>query len=126
MENLPVKEKILNMLRERFKPEFLNRVDDIIMFESLTKANLAKIVELQLNEVKQRLEDKQINIQFSDLLKKYLAEKGYDPAYGARPLKRVIQNEILDELAMQIVTNKIGEQKKITVDFRDNKVTFNS
>ncbi len=118
------KDKIMQMLRERFKPEFLNRVDDIIMFESLSKSDLGKIVNMQLNQIKQRLSEKQIDIAFTENLQKYLAGKGYDPAYGARPLKRVIQNEILDELAMQIVTDKIPEQKSITVDFIEGKVAF--
>ena len=118
------KQKIMDMLRERFKPEFLNRVDDIIMFESLSKRHLAKIVNLQLEEITKRLEEKQIKIKFTEPLKKHLAEKGHDPAYGARPLKRVIQNVILDELAMAIVTGKLNEQKNVTVDFRDGKIVF--
>jgi len=119
------KQKIQDMLRNRFKPEFLNRVDEIIVFESLSKSHLSKIVDLQLKEIQQRLLDKQINLKFTKEIKNYLAQKGYDPAYGARPLKRLIQNEILDELAMQIVTGKINEQKNVTVDFRNNEVMFN-
>ncbi|MFZ5365581.1 MAG: ATP-dependent chaperone ClpB [Patescibacteria group bacterium] len=121
-----VKGKIMEMLRERFKPEFLNRVDDIIMFDSLSKSDLAKIVNLRLEEIKRRLAGRGIGIEFTHCLKKHLADKGYDPAYGARPLKRLIQNEILDELAMRIVSSKINEQKNITVDFSENKIIFSA
>lgn len=119
-----VKEKIFEMMRQRFKPEFLNRVDDIIMFESLTKSHLTKIVDLQLKEIQKRLEQKQINIEFSESIKKHLAEKGHDPSYGARPLKRLIQNEILDELAMQIINKKINEQNNVSVDYRQGRIIF--
>ncbi|HUT21896.1 MAG TPA: ATP-dependent chaperone ClpB [Candidatus Bipolaricaulota bacterium] len=119
-----MKNKVLDLLKERFKPEFLNRVDDIIVFESLSKSDLASIVELQLVKIKERLAKKQIIIEFTNKLKEFLTRKGFDPAYGARPLKRVIQNEILDELAMRIVTNKINEQKTVTADFSDGKINF--
>jgi ATP-dependent Clp protease ATP-binding subunit ClpA len=103
-------------LREYFKLEFLNRIDEIVIFKSLTKAALANIVELELDKVEERLKNKQIAIKIGQKIKKMLAEKGFDLTFGARPLKRVIQNEILDELALQIIEGKVREGDKIMID----------
>ncbi|MDH4330786.1 MAG: ATP-dependent chaperone ClpB [Candidatus Moranbacteria bacterium] len=119
-----MREKVMESLRERFKPEFLNRLDDIIIFHPLDESMLGRIVELQLEIVVNRLLKKDIEIDFSEKLKKHLAKKGYDPVYGARPLKRVIQNEILDELALQIIEGKIKEGQKVKVDLKKDKVSF--
>jgi ATP-dependent Clp protease ATP-binding subunit ClpB len=121
-ENL--KTRIMDMLKERFRPEFLNRVDEIVMFHSLAKKQLSQIVDMQLAEVSKRLLAKRINVTFTDKLKNLIAEKGYDPAYGARPLKRAIQDLVLDELAMEIVSGNIHEGDHVTIDALKDKVVI--
>lgn len=114
--NREMRDKIDKILKEHFKLEFLNRIDEIVLFKSLRPEDLEKIVSLEMNKVEKRLNAKNIKLQISAKVKKILAEKGYDASYGARPLKRVIQNMILDELAMQIIENKIQEGDKIRID----------
>jgi ATP-dependent Clp protease ATP-binding subunit ClpA len=117
-----MKNKVLEALRASFKPEFLNRVDEIIVFESLTKEDLAQIVELQLSLVQKRLAEKKIKIKITQKAKKFLADKGYDPNYGARPLKRLIQQSILDEVAKEIVAGKVKGGDTICVDSDGEKL----
>ncbi len=116
-----MKEKIDKILREHFKLEFLNRIDEIVIFKSLSKAILLKIVDLELFKVAKRLKNQDIIVKVSDNIKKMLAEKGYDTTFGARPLKRVIQNMILDELALRIVEGavKAGDKVLIEVGVKD-------
>lgn len=116
--------QIMDMLKDNFRPEFLNRVDEIIMFHSLAQTDLLKIVDLQIKAVAERLKEKRITVEFTDKAKKFLAEKGYDPAYGARPLKRAIQDLVLDELALRIVEDKIKEGDKVTVDVAKGQIAF--
>lgn len=111
-----MEEKIHEILREFFKLEFLNRIDDIIIFKTLDKDALAKIVNLELEKVEKRLKNKEITLKISAKVKKLIAEKGYDPTFGARPLKRIIQSMILNEVAMQIVAGKVKEGDNITID----------
>lgn len=119
-----MRERILPLLREHFRPEFLNRIDEVVVFEALSKAYLTQIVDLQLDIVSHRLKQKKIMLHFGDKLKKLIAEKGYDPSYGARPLKRVIQEIILDPLAMKIVTGDLAEGDTVLVDASKDTVTF--
>ena len=119
-----MRDKIMEGLREHFKPEFLNRIDDIIIFHSLTETDIAKIVELQLEEVQTRLVEQKINLEITDSAKKYLAKKGYDENYGARPLKRLIQTELLDELAMALIEKKFKDGDKIKVTAAKNKIVL--
>ncbi len=115
-EDSEITERITALLKEQFRPEFLNRVDEIITFHSLSEAEIANIVELQLKRTADRLKrEKGISLSVSEPAKKLLAEKGYDPAFGARPLKRVIQNLILNPLAMKIVKGEINEGDEITI-----------
>lgn len=118
------KKKIMQLVHSHFKPEFINRIDDIIIFHSLTKADIEKIIDLQLNQVKKRLAAKNIKVEFTKNLIKYLSAQGFDPMFGARPLKRLIQNAILDELALQIIENKIKENSEVIIDYVDNQVKF--
>jgi ATP-dependent Clp protease ATP-binding subunit ClpB len=111
-----MKEKIDQILKDNFKLEFLNRIDEIVVFKSLNKDVLSKIVDLELAKVEKRLKNKAINLKIALKVKKMLAEKGYDITYGARPLKRIIQNMILDELAMEIIEGKIKEGDKVEID----------
>jgi ATP-dependent Clp protease ATP-binding subunit ClpB len=119
-----MKESVFEALKAQFKPEFINRLDEIIIFHPLSKNEIVKIIDLQLDIVKKRISDKKIKLEFTDALKKYLADKGFDPQFGARPLKRVIQNQILDDLALQIIENKIKDGDKVKVDVVNGKVTF--
>lgn len=115
-------EKLKQALQERFRPEFLNRIDEIIIFNMLTQKQIRQIVDLQLEKVIKRLENKEIKITFTEALKDQLAKEGYDPVFGARPLKRLIQTKILDELALQIIDGKI--KSSVTVDCQRNKIIF--
>ena len=118
-----MKEKIDNILRKSFKLEFLNRIDEIVLFRSLSRDTLEKIVDLELTKVEKRLATKNIHIKIGAKVKKMLSEKGYDITYGARPLKRIIQSLILDELAMDIIEGKIIEGAKIKINLDSaNKV----
>ncbi len=119
-----MKDKIMESLRERFKPEFLNRVDEIIMFHPLDEKQIRSIVDLQLAIVAKRLEDKKITINITDKAKDWLSKKGYDPNLGARPLKRVIQTELLDPLAMQIIEGKIEDGSKVKVEVEKDKIVI--
>jgi ATP-dependent Clp protease ATP-binding subunit ClpB len=115
-----MRQKVLMSLRENFKPEFLNRLDEVIIFHPIDKKILRLILDIEIKKMQKRLEEKDIKLTLTASAKKYLSEKGYDPAYGARPLKRVIQNQIMDELALEIIEGKIKEGDKIIVDI-DNK-----
>lgn len=108
--------KIDKILREYFKLEFLNRIDEIVLFKSLSKEALVNIVDLELEKVENRLLNRNISLKISQKVKKMLAEKGYDITFGARPLKRIIQNMILDELALNIVEGKISDGDKVAID----------
>ncbi|MCK5211555.1 AAA family ATPase, partial [Candidatus Parcubacteria bacterium] len=121
-----MREKIDKILKDNFKLEFLNRIDEIVIFKSLSKEVLQQIVELELNKVETRLLDKNIKVRIAAKIKKHLAIKGYDTTFGARPLKRLIQNMILDELALDIIEGKIKEGDKVMIDLNAfNKVVLN-
>ena len=119
-----MKEKIDKILRDHFKLEFLNRIDEIVLFRSLTPAALEKIVDLELLRVEKRLGYKNIAVRISPKVKKMLAEKGYDITYGARPLKRIIQTMILDELALEIIEGKINEGDKVKIDLGEKETVL--
>jgi len=121
-ENL--KDRIMEALRENFRPEFLNRVDETIIFNYLQKPEIKKIVDLELAKVAKRLAAKKIEIKVTESAKEFLAERGFDPNLGARPLKRVIQKQVLDPLAIKIVAGDILEGEKIVVDFENNNIIF--
>jgi len=107
-------ERVLNELRQHFRPEFLNRVDEIIVFRSLQQAEIAKIVDIQLARVEKRLLDQHIQLSFSESAREFIAREGYDPVFGARPLKRVIQRGVLDKLSLDILDEKFHEGDKVT------------
>ncbi len=115
---------VLKIMGEFFKPEFLNRIDDIIVFQRLSKDELAKIVELQVEQVKKRLKKRGIEVEISKMASMYFISAGYDEIFGARPLKRLIQNKILDELALQIIEGEIVSGDKVEIDFVDDQITF--
>ncbi|MDD5396721.1 MAG: ATP-dependent chaperone ClpB [Candidatus Moranbacteria bacterium] len=119
-----MRSKVQASLKEQFKPEFLNRIDDLIIFHPLDKKILQQIANLQLNLVQKRLDAKKIKLKVSNEVKAYLTQKGFDPVYGARPLKRIIQNEILDELALEIIEKKVVEGDTVKVQLEKEKIVF--
>ncbi|MBU4422087.1 ATP-dependent chaperone ClpB [Patescibacteria group bacterium] len=119
-----IEDKINSLLREQFKPEFLNRLDETIIFKALSKKDLRQIVELQIELLKKRLAGKRLGLEISDDAKKYLCEKGYNPSFGARPLKRLIQSEILDPVAMLIIKKKFREGDEIKIEADGDKLKF--
>ena len=119
-----LREKVIGALKENFRPEFLNRVDEIVIFDYLGKEEIKKIVDLELQKVTERLEKKKIEIRVTEKAKEFLAEKGFDPNLGARPLKRVIQREVLDPLSLKIVSGEIKEGERVIVDFENGKIIF--
>jgi ATP-dependent Clp protease ATP-binding subunit ClpB len=119
-----MEKRILEVLRASFKPEFLNRIDDIVIFHNLTPEQLGAIVDLQLERVKKRLEGQHITLELSDDAKVLLAREGYDPAYGARPLKRAIQKHIENPLAMEMLQGSFLEGANILADVNEGKIVF--
>lgn len=119
-----MKDKVMEALRERFKPEFLNRIDEIIIFHPLNKEQIRSIVDLQLQKVAKRLAKQKITIEVTMATKDWLAKKGYDSNLGARPLKRVIQTELLDKLALKIIEGKIQEGSRIKIDVEKNALSI--
>jgi len=119
-----IKDKVMEALRFHFRPEFLNRVDEIIVFRSLTKDDLKNIVDIQIKRLKDRLKDQKINIELSDSAKEYLIDKGYNPTYGARPLKRVIQNEIETRLARMILAGDIKEGSTVLLSAENGELVI--
>jgi ATP-dependent Clp protease ATP-binding subunit ClpB len=116
--------RVMDALRGHFRPEFLNRVDEVVMFDRLNEGDLKHIVEIQLGRLTKRLADQKLTLVLSDAAKAHLAHEGYDPVYGARPLKRVIQRELLDPLALDILDGKLREGDTITADAREGKIVF--
>ncbi len=115
------KQKVMESLKNTFKPEFLNRLDETVVFNALTPENIKDIVGIQLEEVKERLEKKDIELQIKPKVKEYIAENGFDPDYGARPIKRLIQKVIIDGLADKMVNGRIKDGQKVNVSFNQNK-----
>jgi ATP-dependent Clp protease ATP-binding subunit ClpB len=116
MEKTERNRRVMEALRGHFRPEFLNRIDEIIIFDRLDDRQITHIVGIQLQRLLSRLEKQNIRLELTDAAKKLLAKEGYDPAYGARPLKRVIQREILDPLSLDILDGKFGEGDRIVAD----------
>jgi len=115
---------VMDALREHFRPEFLNRVDEIIIFDRLTDEDLKKIVEIQLARLTKRLAQQNITLKLTDSAKTVIAREGYDPVYGARPLKRAIQHLLLDPLSINILEGKFGEGQTIVADAKNGRIEF--
>ena len=111
-------------LRNHFRPEFLNRIDDIIVFKQLTEEQIVSVVAMQFNKVKEMLKPNGIDINMTDAAMKYMAKISYDPQYGARPVKRMMQREMLNELSRMIIADKVNKDKPITVDYDGNGLIF--
>ncbi len=119
-----VEQKVMDELKEHFRPEFLNRLDEIIMFKPLTEENISKIADLIISDLNKRLSDKRISIKLTDKAKKFVIDNGYDPSFGARPLKRFIQASVENIVARAVVENKVKEGEEITVDEKNDELVI--
>jgi ATP-dependent Clp protease ATP-binding subunit ClpB len=119
-----MKEAVLAELRRTFRPEFLNRVDEIVVFHALTEEHLARIVEIQIERLRERIRDRRIELELTERAKARLAEWGYDPVFGARPLKRVIQREVETPLAKLILQGEVRDNSLVIVDEEGGRLTF--
>ena len=118
------KDQVLNVLRQTLRPEFYNRVDEIIMFTPLDRKHLEGIVKIQLGYLFDKLKDQQIHLSLTDEAMQFIIERGYDPAMGARPVKRVIQKEVLNALSKAILGNRVKKDEPIVMDVFDGQVVF--
>jgi ATP-dependent Clp protease ATP-binding subunit ClpB len=118
------KQEVIALLKQTIRPEFLNRIDEIIMFQPLMKKEIKGIISIQLNDLKKLIAQSGINLIFSDYALEFLAENGYDPQFGARPLKRLIQKEIVNQLSKKILAGNIDKSLPVLVDVFDGVVVF--
>jgi ATP-dependent Clp protease ATP-binding subunit ClpB len=114
----------MDALREHFRPEFLNRIDEIIFFHALGREHMKRIIDIQIGGLTKRLEDRKIHVVLDDAAKDQLVREGYDPAYGARPLKRTIQRRLLDPLALRVLEGDFVEGDTVHVGAGSNGLTF--
>ena len=120
-----VREQVMNVVRSHFRPEFLNRVDEIILFHRLKREDMGQIVDIQLQRLMKLLADRKITLQVDDKAKDWLGQKGYDPAYGARPLKRAIQKYVQDPLAEMVLAGKIHDGETVKISAGKDGLMFN-
>jgi ATP-dependent Clp protease ATP-binding subunit ClpB len=119
-----VRREVMDALRAHFRPEFINRVDDIIIFHALTRDQMRLIIDIQLRGLVKRLEDRKIHVDLTDRAKDLIIEEGYDPTYGARPLKRTIQRRVLDPLAMRVLQGDFREGDRVRIDASGGELSF--
>jgi ATP-dependent Clp protease ATP-binding subunit ClpB len=122
--NEGVRRQVTEALRQHFRPEFLNRIDEIIFFHALALEHMKAIVDIQVRALLSRLEDRKIHVELTERAKGLIVGEGYDPAYGARPLKRAIQKLVLDPLALRVLEGEFHEGDRVTVDVGDNGLMF--
>jgi ATP-dependent Clp protease ATP-binding subunit ClpB len=120
-----MRNRVMEAMRSSFRPEFLNRLDELIIFHSLQKSELRNIVQLQVDRLKQRLTDRKISLKLSSSALDFLAEVGYDPVFGARPLKRAIQRELETQIAKAILRGDFSDGDTIFVDVQNERLAFN-
>jgi ATP-dependent Clp protease ATP-binding subunit ClpB len=121
-----MKEAVLTEMRHHFRPEFLNRVDEIVVFHSLTEADLKKILDIQLQRLRTRLADRNIEIELTAEAATHLAREGYDPVYGARPLKRAIQKELETPIGRRLLAGEIHDGEKVIVGWKNGEFDFST
>jgi ATP-dependent Clp protease ATP-binding subunit ClpB len=119
-----VRRQVMDSVREHFRPEFLNRIDEVIVFHPLGREHLTSIIEIQARQLLKRLEDRKIHVELTDKARELLVREGYDPAYGARPLKRTIQRLVLDPLARRVLEGEFGEGDRIVIDTEAGNLAF--
>lgn len=117
-----IKKEVMGELKKEFRPEFINRIDEIIVFHKLNDDEISKIIDIMLEEVKKRLNSQKYQVEFDDSVKKFISEKGVDKAFGARPLRRTIQNLVEDKLAEAILDGVMKKEQKTKVEVKDGKV----
>jgi len=120
-----VRETVMNVVRGALRPEFLNRLDEVLLFSRLDRADMADVVKIQLSRLRALLEDRNISINIDDEAMRWLADAGYDPVYGARPLKRVIQRALQNPLANKILDGSVAEGTLVEVSTRDGALSIN-
>jgi ATP-dependent Clp protease ATP-binding subunit ClpB len=120
-----VRDQVMAVVRANFRPEFLNRIDEIILFHRLKRSEMTKIVDIQMSRLVKLLEDRKITLELEPAAREWLADKGWDPAYGARPLKRVIQKSVQDPLAEMILAGRIKDGEKVVISAGKQGLTFN-
>ena len=118
------KSEVFELLKKTIRPEFLNRIDEVIMFEPLNREDVADIVKIQFKQIAERLAEQHMTITATDEAIEWLAELGYDPHYGARPVKRVLQKQVLNELSKQLLSDKVDKSKEIVLDVIDKQFVF--
>ena len=121
-----VKQKVENEMKRHFRPEFLNRIDDIVVFSPLTEEQIVKIIELSMKDIQKRLEERNITLELTDAAKKFIADESYDAQYGARPVKRFLQRNVETELAGEIIRGNIADDDHVVIDCDGEKLTFTS
>ena len=124
MDNHEIKRNVERALRQEFRPEFLNRIDEIVIFKSLGREEIVQIVDLLVEEVQERLSDRGISIELTERAKEWIAEKGFDPAFGARPLRRTVQRYVETPLARKVLAGEIGDGGRLTVDAVEGEIVF--
>ena len=118
------RESVMADLRDHFRPEFLNRIDDTVLFKPLTLEEITEIVDLLVSSLNKRLEDRKVSVVFTNSAKKWIGEKGYDPTYGARPLKRFLQKQVETQLARALVAGEV-EESNVTFSIKDDELVMN-
>jgi ATP-dependent Clp protease ATP-binding subunit ClpB len=118
------REQVEEALTQTFPPEFLNRIDDVVIFHRLTKEDLGQIVEIQVSQLSDRVREKGIEIELTEKARELLGNLGFDPTYGARPLKRVIQKQLIDKLALRLLEGEFAEGDFVKVDAADGELVF--
>lgn len=117
-----IEERVREELKHYFRPEFINRIDHVVVFKPLTKEHMKQIVEIMIRRLEARLKDKNIKLTITESAKEYLAEEGYDPTFGARPLRRLIEREIETPLARMIIAGEVQEGQTVRVDYNSEKL----
>ena len=118
--------EIMEVVRRQFKPEFVNRLDEIVIFNRLTETELDAIVSLQIEQVNKRLQDRKLKLEINESARRQLAAVGYDPVFGARPLKRAIQNLVLDPLARALLEGRIHDDQTVIVTYKNSQFSLES
>ena len=118
--------EVIEMLKVQLKPEFLNRIDEIVMFEPLTKSDIEKIVDIQMGIIRKMLAENGIHLEYTKAAREFIARAGYDPMFGARPVKRVIQREVVNDLSKRILAGEVNRERPIRIDAEDDRLTFSN
>ena len=114
--------EVLDVLKRMVRPEFLNRIDEVIMFEPLSQIDIRNILKMQMADLQEKLSENGVSISFSDNFVEYMSTKGYEPAYGARPIKRLMQKELVNQLAKSILDGHVRRDSNIKIDIRDGQI----